>query len=162
MSLTEQEMAAVRALQGDLAAGPRPYEEAAARERLTEAELLSAAAALKSAGVIRRLGAILRHRRVGIGGNAMVAWRVPPERAAEVGQLFASFQEVTHCYERPPFPGFDYTHYTMVHGPSPQSCEETVRRMAEAAGVDDYVVLATKRELKRTSPVYFPNPPERP
>ncbi|MFQ6097594.1 MAG: Lrp/AsnC family transcriptional regulator [Armatimonadota bacterium] len=157
MSLTKAQITAVRVLQGDLPVCPTPYAEVAAREGLTEEELLEAAKALRAAGVMRRLGAMLRHRNAGVRGNALVAWRPPPERAGEVGEALARFSEVTHCYERPPFPGFEYTLYTMIHGPSEQACEETARRMAEAVGVDEYVILRTRRELKRTSPRYFPD-----
>ncbi|MFQ6131331.1 MAG: Lrp/AsnC family transcriptional regulator [Armatimonadota bacterium] len=159
MKLTERDIALVRAFQGDLPLVARPFAAVARSCGLTEEEVLAWLRQAKRAKLIRRFGAMLRHRQAGVRGNAMVVWRVPEERATELGEALARYPEVTHCYQRPPLPDLPYTHYTMVHAPTPEQCEAVVARMARELGLRDYRVLFTRRELKRTSAVYFP--PER-
>jgi hypothetical protein len=72
----------------------------------------------------------------------------------------AQFTEVSHCYRRAALPDLEYTHYTMVHGPTREACTEAVARIAAATGLDDYVMLFTRRELKRSSPRYLGTPNE--
>ncbi|MFQ5809922.1 MAG: Lrp/AsnC family transcriptional regulator [Armatimonadota bacterium] len=158
MELTHEDIAAVRALDTDLPIAPRAFAAAAAAADLTEDQLLTAARRLADAGVIRRFSVVLRHVAAGARANAMVVWRVPEERWDEVGEQMARFREVSHCYRRPALPGLDYTHYTMVHGSTREECREAVERIAAATGVDDYLVLFTKRELKRSSPRYLGSP----
>lgn len=117
-------------------------------------EFLQRVQRLKDEGAVRRIGPRVRHHRVGIGGNIMVCWRVEPQRQGEVGELFASDEHVSHCYIRPAFAGFPYTLYTMVHGPDDEAVKQTVAAMAAWAGVSDYLLLSTVRELKKISPKY--------
>jgi hypothetical protein len=91
---------------------------------------------------------------VGVGEGAMVVWKVAAERTAEVGAVFAGFAEVSHAYERRTAPGWDYNLYTMVHGTTPELVRRTVERMSRAAGVSEYLILATRKELKKVAPRY--------
>lgn len=131
-----------------------PFADMAASVGMDEDEFLRRVQRLHEGGVIRRIGPRVRHHRVGIGGNIMVAWRVPRERQDEVGRLLAADDHVSHCYVRPAFQGFPYTLYTMVHGPDTQAVRRTVSRLSQQSGLSEYVLLPTLRELKKTSPVY--------
>jgi len=131
-----------------------PFAAMAQDVGMTAEEFLQRVNRLKDEGAIRRLGPRVRHHRVGIAGNIMVCWRVPQERQGEVGELFAADEHVSHCYIRPAFAGFPYTLYTMVHGPDDEAVKQTVAAMAERAGVSDYLLLPTVRELKKISPTY--------
>lgn len=86
----------------------------------------------------------------------MVVWKVEAGRVAQVGATFAGFEEVSHAYERETAPGWEYNVYTMVHGATSEAVRETVRRMSEAAGISEYLVLATQKELKKVAPRYVP------
>jgi hypothetical protein len=66
----------------------------------------------------------------------------------------AGFAEVSHAYERETAPGWEYNLYTMVHETTPEALRQTVERMSRAAGVAEYVILSTRRELKKTPPRY--------
>ena len=92
--------------------------------------------------------------KVGMGAGAMVAWKVEDERVEEVGTMLAAFPEVSHAYERYTEQQWPYNVYTMVHGESDEEVREVVRRMSEAAGVSEYRVLVTERELKKVAPTY--------
>lgn len=156
MQLSQRDIALVRAFQSDLPLLGRPFAALAQKLGMEEGEVVAWLRQMKQTGVIRRFGAMLRHRRAGVRGNAMVVWRVPPERAAEAGEAMARLPQVTHCYQRSPLPDFPYTHYTMVHAATPAQCQAVVAEMAQELGLSDYQVLVTERELKRSSPVYFP------
>ena len=84
----------------------------------------------------------------------MVVWAVPDERCTEVGNRFATFREVSHCYQRtPPFAG-RYNLFTMIHlrnGP----LDTLLENMSSAVSISDYIVLESLAELKKTSMEYF-------
>jgi hypothetical protein len=85
----------------------------------------------------------------------MVAWIVPENRIKEVGEMLAEFREVTHCYHRRPQKDWRYNLYTMIHGSSRDECRKTAQRMSQASGTDDYVLLFSEKEFKKTSMQYF-------
>ena len=143
------------ALQGDLVDSPEPYARIARHLDVSEDEVISRIRRMKSDGIIRRIGAMIRHIEAGISFNGMVVWKVEPNRVEEVGKLLASFPEVTHCYERIPFGETGGTLFTMVHSSSEEECLDVVRRMAQTVGIDQYEVLFSERELKKTSMTYF-------
>ncbi|MDQ7784044.1 MAG: AsnC family transcriptional regulator [Desulfomonilaceae bacterium] len=143
------------ALQGDFDESPEPYVLIAEQVGLSESEVLGRIRSMLENGVIRRLGAMIRHMEAGIEFNGMVVWRVPPERIDEVGPLLAAFPEVTHCYRRPRFGKLGGTLFTMVHSSSEEGCLEIVRRMSEKADVREYEILFSERELKKVSMTYF-------
>ncbi len=153
--LTELEKKIVVAIQGDLPITPAPYQEIAGELGISEELLLDTLKSLCDRGVIRRFGATLRHQKSGFTANAMVAWRVEEERADQVGEIFASFREVSHCYHRKPTRDWPYTLYTMVHAGDEVECREIAFRMAEQAAVTDYELLFSREELKKTSMQYF-------
>ena len=103
------------------------------------------------AGIVRRFSASIRHRKLGIKANPMIVWKVPEERVEEVGRLFASFDEVTHCYERATASGkWEYNVYTMIHGYDTGSVEKLAKKLAKAAGLYDYMMLYSVKEYKKT------------
>ncbi|NPV92243.1 MAG: Lrp/AsnC family transcriptional regulator [Firmicutes bacterium] len=145
----------LKRLQGDIAVAPRPFLEMAEAMGIDEVDLLDRAARLQSQGVIRRFGAILRHRQSGIGGNAMVVWAVPTDEVDRLGVMFSMNPSVTHCYARPTRPGWRYNLYTMIHAADPAGCEKLARQMADEAGAYDFEMLFGTREFKKTSMNYF-------
>ncbi len=153
--LTKDEKKLIRELGGDLGAGRTPYADLAARIGLTEDQVIGLIRGLGERGLLRRFGATLRHQKSGFTANAMVAWRVPDERLDEVGNLLASFREVTHCYHRHPAPGWNNNLYTMIHAENQEACHRLAARMAEEAAVDEYELLFSDEEFKKTSMRYF-------
>jgi DNA-binding Lrp family transcriptional regulator len=143
------------ALQGDLDDTPEPYAGIAEDMNVSEAEVIRRIKRMQEEGVIRRLGAMIRHMEAGIGFNGMVVWKVEPKEIERVGSLMAEFPEVTHCYERPPFGQRGGTLFTMVHASSESACLDTVRLMSEKAEVEEYEILFSERELKKISMTYF-------
>ena len=152
--VAEHDWPVIEALQDGIAAVERPFAALAEKAGVGEEEFLQRTQALVESGIIRRFGARVRHHRAGLEGNLMVAWRVPAERVEAVGALFAQSPAVTHCYVRPDFAGFPYGLYTMVHARDEAKAAQQVAAMAEDAGVGEYAVLRTVKELKKTTPRY--------
>jgi len=149
--LTDTQRAVLSHLQGDLPAGPEPYDELAERAGMTVEAFLATARGLVEAGYLRRVSALLHHVEAGFRGNAMVAWEVPADRVAEAGRAMAGFDAVSHCYERPALPGWPYTLYTMLHARTREDAAAVVRRIADAVRPASYRVLYSLRELKKRS-----------
>jgi DNA-binding Lrp family transcriptional regulator len=156
-TLTPLDIAVIRELQEDVPAVSEPYLPMAQRLGLGTAELFAAADSLKQRGFLRRVAAIMYHRKAGFRSNAMGVWRVPPERVNEVGARMASFAAVSHCYERPVYPDWPYSIFTMVHGRAEQDCQAILRAISEATGIADYRELYSLREFKKVRLRYFTN-----
>jgi DNA-binding Lrp family transcriptional regulator len=127
----------------------QPFNSIASKIGVTPDEVLARLTKLKEAGVIRRFGASIKPNDVGFTANAVIAWNVPIERVNEVGAYFASFREVTHCYERQTVPErWEYNLYTVLHAQERQTIEMLTKLLAETVGVNEYVILYSKRDLK--------------
>jgi len=155
--LTALEKQVIQAIQGDMPVTARPYEEIARGLGVSESTLLAVLKGLCERGVIRRFGATIRHQLSGFRANAMVAWKVDEDRVDEVGESLSRFQEVTHCYRRTPTATWPYNLYTMVHARDEAACRATAANMAASVGLASYILLFSRRELKKTSMEYFPS-----
>ena len=155
-AFTPPDILFVRALQEDLFLVPHPFARAAARLGLSEESLLDKARELEAAGIMRRFGAVLRHRRVGYTANGMACWVVPEARIEEVGRRAAGFPQVSHCYRRLAYPPrWPYTLFTMIHGQGKGEVEEVATAIAERTGAEDYVILYSTTEYKKERVKYF-------
>ncbi|MBW2249506.1 MAG: Lrp/AsnC family transcriptional regulator [Deltaproteobacteria bacterium] len=153
--LTELEKKIIASIQGDIPVISRPYLEISKKLKISEETLLKTLKDLCDRGVIRRFGATIRHQKSGFSANAMVAWIVDEKRVEEVGDKMSSFKEVSHCYRRNPTDEWPYNLYTMVHANSEDACREIARTMSSETRVENYKLLFSQRELKKTSMKYF-------
>jgi DNA-binding Lrp family transcriptional regulator len=144
----------VRRLQEAFPVAPNPWEEIAESLAVSQEHLFRSIQALKEAGVIKRIAAVLRHRRIGFTANAMACFAVRGD-IAEAGAEAARFPEVSHCYQRPVLPGWPYSLFAMVHGKSREACEDVVRRIALVIGGVEPVTLYSTREYKKERVRYF-------
>jgi len=155
--LTDLEKKIIAALQEDMAITERPYLEISKTLGISEDTLLETLQRLCERGIIRRYGATLRHQKTGFTANAMAAWQVAENRVEAVGSRLAAFKQVSHCYRRNPAKGWPFNLYTMIHAQDEEACRQTARNMSQATGVENYSLLFSRRELKKTSMVYFPS-----
>ena len=155
--LTDIEKKIIASIQDDIAVTERPYQIISQKLGISEETFLENLKSLCDRGYIRRFGATLRHQKTGFTANAMAAWQVDENRIEKVGSKMASFRQVSHCYRRNPTEGWPYNLYTMIHANDEESCRQTAREMSEAAGVNRYTLLFSRKELKKTSMVYFPS-----
>jgi len=151
----------IAATQRGLPDGLDPYGHVAADLGLDRQAVLDVLIRFRRTGVIRRVGAILDQRRLGLAGNCLVAWRVPADRVEAVGPALAAEPAVSHCCERDSAPEWPYNMYAMVHAADDAACRHLVEDLARQtaggaarAGDVPRVLLFTRRELKKTPPRY--------
>ena len=155
VSLSDFDIQAIRELQVDLPMISRPFDDMAQRLGVTTQGLFEIARGFQERGLLRRYSAVLHHRKAGFKANGMGVWKVPSQRSEEVGKKMAAHPAVTHCYERPTFPDWPYTHFTMIHATSKGGCEDVAREISEATEIKDYLMLYSTREYKKTRVRYF-------
>ena len=159
--LSDVEKSILRLAQGSLPDSATPYADMAAMvssesgQEVSEQQVIDLLQELKDVGAIRRFGATLRHQKAGWAANVMVAWICPEERMADIGPAMAAHERVSHCYHREPMADWPYSLFTMVHGRSKDECLQTVAELAGDSGLEDYALLYSIKELKKTSMTYF-------
>ena len=98
VALTMTQRRLLNEFQRDFPLVPAPYEAIGDRLGLREDEVIDRLSALRDAGYISRIGAVVAAGRAGAGTLAAMA--VPADRLAEVAGLVSSYPEVNHNYER--------------------------------------------------------------
>jgi DNA-binding Lrp family transcriptional regulator len=99
-AMTELDKKIVRALQGDFPLVAEPYQVLADQVGVSKEEFMARVKVLEEQKVIRKMGAVLRHREVGFSANVLVAWVVPEARLDEVAKKMVASPSVSHCYDR--------------------------------------------------------------
>ena len=152
---TEEDKKFIRELQKDMDIIDEPFLKAANNLGISEEELFKKMKHYETIGVMRRFAAILRHRQVGFTANGMIVWKVPNERIAEVGETLGSFPQVSHCYERPTYADWPYNVFSMIHCKTHEEANEMAKSIQNQIKVDDYRILFSSREFKKTRVEYF-------
>jgi DNA-binding Lrp family transcriptional regulator len=145
----------IRALQGDMDVIPEPYAPAAQELGIGQERLLAHLEAMVERRLLRRVAAILFHRRAGFSANGMGVWRVPEDRVLELGGRMASFRGISHCYERPTYADWPYQLFTMAHGRSKQECDAILDSIAADTGITERSTLYSSTEFKKIRLLYF-------
>jgi siroheme decarboxylase len=153
----ERDIATIRAMQGPMDAVERPYDAAAAELGIGTEELLERLQGMVDRKLLRRVAAILFHRRAGFSANGMGVWKVPEEEIMETGRLMASFRGISHCYQRPTYEDWPYSVFTMAHGRSKEECDAILDSIAAECGmgVEDRATLYSSTEYKKIRLHYF-------
>ena len=153
----ERDVAVIRALQGPMKPVERPYDTAAAEVGMTTDELLEHLGGMVDRKLLRRVAAILFHRRAGFSANGMGVWKVPEEEILETGRKMASFRGISHCYQRPTYEDWPYSVFTMAHGRSKEECDAILDSIAAECGMgpDDRATLYSSTEYKKIRLHYF-------
>jgi DNA-binding Lrp family transcriptional regulator len=153
----EDDIALIKALQGPMEAVARPYDAAAVELGISTEELLDRLRAMVDRKILRRVAAILYHRRAGFSANGMGVWKVPEDEILTTGAKMASFRGVSHCYQRPTYADWPYSVFTMAHGRSKEECDAVLDAIAEECGMgpDDRATLYSSTEYKKIRLHYF-------
>lgn len=153
----DRDIAVIQATQGPMAVVDNPWSEAAEQVGMSTPELLSHLEAMIERKILRRVAAILFHRRAGFSANGMGVWRVRPEDVAEIGGRMAAVRGVSHCYERPTYADWPYSVFTMAHGRSKEECDAVLDSIADEHDLhgDDRAVLYSSTEYKKIRLRYF-------
>jgi DNA-binding Lrp family transcriptional regulator len=143
----------IAATQAGLPLQERPYDVVAAELGMQREALLARMRAMLDGGVIRRIGAVPNHYRLGLRGNGMTVWDVPDERIDELGARIGALDFVSHCYQRPRQDGiWPYNLFAMVHGRDRAEVLAKSELLASLLGGDcrAHDVLFSSAVLKKT------------
>jgi siroheme decarboxylase len=153
----DTDVAVIRALQGPMEVTDRPYDAAASEVGMTTDAFLDHLRGMVDRRILRRVAAILYHRRAGFSANGMGVWRVPEENIHEIGGRMAAVRGISHCYQRPTYPDWPYSVFTMAHGRSKAECDAILDSIADEHGLhgDDRAVLYSSTEYKKIRLRYF-------
>jgi siroheme decarboxylase len=151
----ELDVAVIKALQGDMPVVPEPYAEAAKTVGLTQERFLDHLAGMRERGLLRRVAAILYHRRAGFSANGMGVWKVPADRIEEVGRRMAAVRGISHCYQRPTYEDWPYSVFTMAHGRSKEECDAILDSIERMTGIVERATLYSSTEFKKIRLLYF-------
>jgi DNA-binding Lrp family transcriptional regulator len=104
-------------------------------------------------GLIRRIGAVPNHYRLGYTANGMTVWDIDDAHVDALGARVGALPFVSHCYRRPRvLPGWRYNLFAMVHGRSrwevARYALEIQRLLGGSARASD--ILYSSRILKKT------------
>jgi DNA-binding Lrp family transcriptional regulator len=142
-------------LQEDMPLVTRPYTAMAASIGRSERELFDWAAGAQARGQLRRIAAVLHHRKAGFRANGMAVWKVPAERIDEVGNRMARFTSVSHCYQRPTYADWPYSVFSMIHARTVEDCELVANAIARETGIDERAMLYSSTEFRKIRLRYF-------
>ena len=151
----EFDKAVIRALQGDMPIIAEPYAPAAEQLGVSQEELLAHLTGMQERRLLRRVAAILFHRRAGFSANGMGVWKVPDDRILELGMRMAAFRGISHCYQRPTYADWPYSVFTMAHGRSKEECDAILDSIAADTGITERATLYSSTEFKKIRLLYF-------
>ena len=140
----------------DIPLTKKPFKALADSLGIEERVLLARIRSFKKNGLMRKFAAILNHKKIGFRYNAMVVWNVPGKLIDKTGNIMASFDEVSHCYQRQKPRGWDYNLYSMIHGKTRKECFAVVKKISAKAGTNiDHMALFSFKEEKKAGAKYL-------
>ena len=143
----------VAATQAGLPLVAMPYHAIAEKLDLEPSEVMARLQRMHERGIIRRVGAVPNHYRLGIVANGMTVWDVDDDAVADVGPAIGALDFVSHCYHRPRhLPLWPYNVFAMVHGRSRDEVEAKAEEIAGIVGdrCRGHAILYSTRILKKT------------
>ena len=153
MVLSKLERRLVTAIQSGLPISSRPYAEIGEHIGMDEKEVIERITTLQQAGIIKRMGIVVRHHELGYTANAMVVWDVPDERLDEVGEQLGAERCVTLCYQRPRrLPEWPYNLFSMIHGKERALVLDYINSIIQSrhlSGIPHKVLFSGKRFKQR-------------
>jgi DNA-binding Lrp family transcriptional regulator/REP element-mobilizing transposase RayT len=167
--LDETDRKIIAATQTGLPLTPQPYQTIAEQLCLTADDVMMRLSAMQNSGIIRRIGAVPNHYKLGYRFNGMTVWNIPDEFIDELGQKVGQLEFVSHCYHRPRHlgnrsmhcstscihavvPEWPYNLFAMVHGKTQEAVDKQIQQIADLLGDNNLGcdVLYSTKILKKT------------
>lgn len=152
-SLDATDRAIIVATQGGLPLVARPYHAIADQLQIGAEDVMQRMQRMLDEGLIRRIGVVPNHYRIGYRANGMSVWDVPDDVVDTLGERVGQFDFVSHCYRRPrQLPQWRYNLFAMVHGKTRDEVQAKIAQIADFLGpqVHAHEVLYSTRILKKT------------
>ncbi len=138
----------LQAMAQGLALTPRPFARLGVLTGSSEAHVIGRLKTLLAAGIVTRIGVIVRHRAIGWRSNAMVVWNLPEERVAPAGLALAALPGVTLSYQRRTVPElWPYGLFSMIHGRSRAEALDVLGKavaLPELEGAGHRILFSTR------------------
>jgi len=147
----------IELLQQGLPLVSRPYAVIGEKLGLCEDEVLVRVRNLKQQGIIKRLGVVVNHRRLGYKANAMVVFDVPDSLISQIGGHVSRFNFVNLCYQRPKQGSqWPYNLYCMIHGKNKVTVLKQLDHLTESCGLHQFKreILFSKQCFKQRGALY--------
>jgi len=148
--ITIDDKRVVKQLCQDLPLVEMPFDVLAERSGLAVDYFMARMRRLQEMGVMRRLSAVLRHRKAGFVANAMTCFKVPAEQMEAAGAKACDRKEVSHCYERKTNSLWKYNLFAMIHSQTKEECKRIADCVASEIGLSDGILLFSTIEFKKT------------
>lgn len=151
--IDDTDRALIRATQAGLPFDAHPYARIAEQIGATEAEVIERLSRMIDRGIVRRIGLVPNHYRLGLAANGMTVWDVVDDEAEKLGAWVGALDFVSHCYLRPrALPDWPYNLFAMAHGKTREEVREKAQRIAELLGpaCRGSDILFSTRILKKT------------
>lgn len=117
----------------------RPYLELSRTIGAQESDVIWQVQRWQQAGLFRRFGLVIHHRRLGISANVMLVLDVPDESVQHLGQQLADEPDVTLCYQRRrQLPEWPYNLFCMVHGRDRTEVTQNVTAMLSRLNLNTF------------------------
>jgi len=157
MVLNDTDHALIAATCDGLPLVARPYAALAQQLGMGERELIERFGELQAAGLVKRMGVVVRHRALGYSANAMVVWDVPDPDVERIGRLLSAEPCVTLCYQRPRrLPRWPYNLFCMIHGRERYAVQRCLDQIIESHALQSvaHEVLFSTRAFKQCGARY--------
>lgn len=154
MKLDKVDLKILQFIQGDIPLTANPFQELAKSLNMSEQDIVNRIKSWQESGIVRRFGAVLRHQKAGYNTNAMVAWFIEENEADNIGKIMADHPRISHCYLREVPEEFRYNLFTMIHATSQEDLEEVISHISKTTKIEDYAILQSIKEYKKTSMKY--------
>ena len=153
MPLSDFDRRLIRATQGGLPIVARPYEAVGAMLGVSGEVVRERLAQMLDERLIRRIGAVPNHYKLGFTANGMTVWDVDDTRVDVLGEQVATLPGVSHCYRRPRrLPAWRYNLFAMLHGRSREQVQQQAEQIAALLGDASraHEILYSTAILKKT------------
>ena len=151
--LSDFDRALIAATQAGLPLVPRPYEAVGAMLGVPGQAVRERLGQMIDSGLVRRIGAVPNHYRLGYSANGMTVWDVADDRVDALGERVGALPGVSHCYRRPRrLPAWRYNLFAMVHGRSRAAVERQAQQIGALLGdaCSAHEILYSTAILKKT------------
>ena len=153
MALDDFDRALIAATQGGLPLVARPYEAVGAMLGVPGERVRERLAGMLGSGLVRRIGAVPNHYRLGYTANGMSVWDVDDAQVDALGARVGALTFVSHCYRRPRHaPAWPYNLFAMLHGRSREEVERQAGEIVTLLGSScrGHEILYSTAILKKT------------
>ena len=153
MALDDFDRQLIAATQGGLPLVPRPYDAVGQQLGVSGQQVRERLAQMLESGLIRRIGAVPNHYRLGFTANGMSVWDVDDALVDILGERIGQLPGVSHCYRRPRrLPSWPYNLFAMLHGRTRAEVEQQAVQLQELLGTAcrGHDILYSTAILKKT------------